>query len=170
MLKKWTVLLFLVVCCSFVSNSHADTYTRGKSDHPLRYVAYLFYPVGIAVEYVVLRPVHKFVSRDPQATIFGHQPQPTDEFPGWAGRKRFDDTKARTPLYTFMTQEPAKDCLQMMQEEMEAEACARCNAVKSAPPVDAPPPPAAIEVEVAPAPVSEGPTSRRIQVEIAESA
>ena len=52
----------------------AHVYDRDDSDHPLRYVAYALHPVGMAVEYAVLRPIHWVVSRPRLSPIFGHYP------------------------------------------------------------------------------------------------
>jgi hypothetical protein len=50
----------------------AHDYDRENSDHPLRYVAYVLHPVGIAAEYLVLRPIHWVVSQPNCDIIFGH--------------------------------------------------------------------------------------------------
>jgi hypothetical protein len=53
----------------------AHEYDRDDSDHPLRYVAYVVHPVGVAVEYAVLRPIHWLVSQPNLDIIFGHEPR-----------------------------------------------------------------------------------------------
>ncbi len=53
----------------------AHDYERGNSDHPLRYVAYLMHPFGIAFEYGVLRWIHKGVSQPHARIWFGHNPR-----------------------------------------------------------------------------------------------
>lgn len=52
----------------------AHQYDRDDSDHPLRYVAYVVHPIGIAIEYALLRPIHYMVSQPNMSIIFGHQP------------------------------------------------------------------------------------------------
>jgi outer membrane protein OmpA-like peptidoglycan-associated protein len=54
-------------------NAGAHEYDRDDSDHPLRYVAYVLHPVGVAIEYVVLRPIHWFASRPVVHKIVGHE-------------------------------------------------------------------------------------------------
>ena len=46
------------------TKTYAHSYDRDDSDHPLRYVAYLFHPVGIFLQDFILRPIHRFVSSD----------------------------------------------------------------------------------------------------------
>lgn len=66
-----------------VSGIQADTYSRGNSDHPLRLIAYVLHPLGIAAEYGILRPIHKLVSKDKLDVIFGHEPQIDDVYFVW---------------------------------------------------------------------------------------
>jgi len=53
----------------------AHDYDRGNSDYPLRVVAYLFYPLGIGLEYGIMRPIHQLVSQPHARIIFGHAPR-----------------------------------------------------------------------------------------------
>lgn len=62
--------------------AHADNYDRDDSDHPLRLVAYILHPIGIAVEYAVLRPIHMLVEGPNSHIWFGHEPaRPEDKDP-----------------------------------------------------------------------------------------
>ena len=84
MRRKLLSVLFIGVLLLICSpRGYCDSYTRGKSDHPLRYVAYAVHPFGIAVEYWVLRPIHKFVSGKNTHIIFGHEPTPNDVYCEW---------------------------------------------------------------------------------------
>lgn len=51
----------------------ADDYDEKSSGHPLRIIAYVLHPVGVAIDYLVLRPAHWLGSREPIKTIFGHE-------------------------------------------------------------------------------------------------
>jgi hypothetical protein len=75
--------MFAVMVAVVSPQAGADSYSRGNSDHPLRYVAYALHPLGIAVEYAVLRPVHWLVSRRHLDVVFGHDPTPTDTYFVW---------------------------------------------------------------------------------------
>ena len=43
-----------------------------ESGHPVRIVAYVLHPVGVALDYGIVRPFHWLVTREPWRTIFGH--------------------------------------------------------------------------------------------------
>ena len=53
----------------------ADDYQPKRAGHPLRIVAYVLHPIGVAIDYLILRPVHWVGSHEPFKTVFGH----TDE-------------------------------------------------------------------------------------------
>ena len=57
----------------------AHVYDRDDSDHPLRIVSYALHPVGMLVEYSVLRPIHWIVSQPVAHKIFGHEPNAETE-------------------------------------------------------------------------------------------
>lgn len=57
----------------------ADRYRRNKSDNPFRLISYVVHPVGILLEYAVMRPIHWVVSRPNLDIIFGHQATLHDE-------------------------------------------------------------------------------------------
>ena len=58
----------------FVSpGTSADEYDEKSSGHPLRIVAYVLHPVGVAIDYLLLRPAHWLGSHEPLKTIFGHE-------------------------------------------------------------------------------------------------
>ena len=51
----------------------ADEYEPKRAGHPLRIVAYVVHPVGVAIDYLILRPAHWIGSHEPFKTIFGHE-------------------------------------------------------------------------------------------------
>ena len=57
---------------SSVALAH-DAYDDSQS-HPLRLAAYAIKPVGLAVEWLITRPIHFLVSQPPLEPIFGHTP------------------------------------------------------------------------------------------------
>lgn len=73
-MKKGFMLTALIAMLMAVPiRSQAHDYDRDDSDHPLRYIGYALHPLGIAVEYGVLRPIHCFVSATPRRNLwFGH--------------------------------------------------------------------------------------------------
>jgi hypothetical protein len=75
-MKKWVVglpaVLLAAVVLATATPVAAHEYQRGESDHPLRCVAYVLYPIGIACEYGCKRPMHWVVSQPYARIIFGH--------------------------------------------------------------------------------------------------
>jgi hypothetical protein len=57
------------------TNAGAHEYDRDDTDQPARIVGYILHPIGIAIEYAILRPIHWFVSKPEMAGIFGHEPR-----------------------------------------------------------------------------------------------
>lgn len=51
----------------------ADDYDQERAGHPLRILAYVVHPVGVALDYLLLRPAHWLVSQEPLKTVFGHE-------------------------------------------------------------------------------------------------
>jgi len=51
----------------------ADDYDPDRAGHPLRIVAYVVHPIGVAFEWLVMRPAHWVVNHEPFSTIFGHE-------------------------------------------------------------------------------------------------
>jgi len=50
----------------------AHDYDAEESGHPVRIAAYVLHPIGVALDYGIVRPFHWLVSREPWRTIFGH--------------------------------------------------------------------------------------------------
>ncbi len=53
----------------------ADRYEPQRAGHPLRIVAYIAHPVGVMVDYLLMRPLHWIGEQEPFATLFGHDIQ-----------------------------------------------------------------------------------------------
>lgn len=81
--KLIVVLMVIALVLLFTSSGFAHSYYRGKSDNPIRYVAYVVYPVGMACEYLVTRPIHWLVSRPNLCKVFGHKPKEDDVYFVW---------------------------------------------------------------------------------------
>ncbi len=50
----------------------ADDYDPLRAGHPLRVVAYVVHPVGVALDWLIMRPAHWLGSQPVLRTIFGH--------------------------------------------------------------------------------------------------
>ena len=62
-----------LVLLSGAAPAGADEYDPKRAGHPLRIVAYVIHPVGVAIDYLILRPAHWIGSHEPFRTIFGHE-------------------------------------------------------------------------------------------------
>ena len=73
--KRIVPALIALVMIGIASASpvRADDYDEKSSGHPLRMIAYVLHPVGVAIDYLLLRPAHWLGSREPLKTIFGHE-------------------------------------------------------------------------------------------------
>ena len=62
------------------ATSFAHSYDSDDDGNAWRYVAYIFHPVGQAIEHWILRPFHRKLLSDPEwAYWLGHEPRPEDE-------------------------------------------------------------------------------------------
>ena len=67
------VLALCMIAIASAAPTRADDYDEKSSGHPLRIIAYVLHPVGVAIDYLLLRPAHWLGSREPMKTIFGHE-------------------------------------------------------------------------------------------------
>jgi hypothetical protein len=77
-MRKFLGTLSIMFCLALIpmrANAH-DAYDDSESN-PLRLAAYALYPVGVAVEWLVMRPIHFVVSQPRLEPIFGHVPHET---------------------------------------------------------------------------------------------
>jgi len=56
--------------------SESPQYDPKEAGHPLRLAAYLLHPIGVAVDYCLMRPAYWMVQHEPLATIFGVEREP----------------------------------------------------------------------------------------------
>ena len=52
--------------------AHADEYDARRAGHPLRLVAYVVHPIGVALDWLLFRPAHWVVSQPGFDHVFGH--------------------------------------------------------------------------------------------------
>jgi hypothetical protein len=67
------VLLSIFLVSVAATPAASDGYDRTSAGHPLRIAAYILHPVGVAIDYLILRPAHWLVSHEPMQTLFGHE-------------------------------------------------------------------------------------------------
>lgn len=73
--SRWaaTLALATLLVLTGASPGQADDYDSANAGHPVRIVAYVLHPVGVLLDYLLLRPAHWIVSQEPMSTIFGHE-------------------------------------------------------------------------------------------------
>ena len=67
--------LLAAALCLAPSGALADHYDRANAGHPLRIAAYVLHPVGVAFDWLVMRPAHWVGSLPVLDHIFGHDPE-----------------------------------------------------------------------------------------------
>jgi hypothetical protein len=50
----------------------ANPHDPDHSAHPARIAAYALHPVGVILDFLIVRPAHWLVEREPFRTLFGH--------------------------------------------------------------------------------------------------
>jgi len=55
------------------SAARADDYDPQEAGNPVRILAYILHPFGVAMDYLVMRPARWVVNREPFRTIFGNE-------------------------------------------------------------------------------------------------
>jgi hypothetical protein len=50
----------------------ADDHDPTRAGHPLRVLAYALHPIGVALDWLILRPAHWVAEHEPIRTIVGH--------------------------------------------------------------------------------------------------
>jgi len=69
----WVALVLSLSLLAPVPTAEADEYESDRSGHPVRVLAYLLHPVGVALDYLVMRPAHWLGHHEPFRTLFGHE-------------------------------------------------------------------------------------------------
>lgn len=75
--ERWRAFLAAAVCgalvfwASAVQASETPEYDPREAGHPLRLAAYVLHPIGVAVDYCLMRPAYWMVQHEPLTTIFG---------------------------------------------------------------------------------------------------
>jgi hypothetical protein len=73
MRRGWLAALFVALTLALASPAAADEYDSSNAGHPVRMIAYALYPIGVVIDYVLLRPAHWLVRQEPMKTLFGHE-------------------------------------------------------------------------------------------------
>jgi hypothetical protein len=71
--RRSIAALSVAVALALASPAAADEYDPTNAGHPLRIVAYVLHPVGVAIDYLIMRPAHWIGSFEPMKTLFGQE-------------------------------------------------------------------------------------------------
>jgi len=66
-------LLLLALVAAAAPAARADRHDPERAANPVRIVAYVLHPIGVVLDYVIVRPAHWVVEREPFRTLFGHE-------------------------------------------------------------------------------------------------
>jgi len=66
-------LLVVVALLGAPSFAAAEEYNPHEAGHPLRIAAYIVHPVGVALDYLIMRPAWWVGSHEPFRTLFGRE-------------------------------------------------------------------------------------------------
>ena len=76
--QAWRRTIAALMGCALLalasSPALADDYDPLDAGHPLRVVAYLLHPVGVALDLLIFRPAHWLGGQPGLAQLFGHEP------------------------------------------------------------------------------------------------
>jgi len=61
--------------------AEADSYDAKRAGNPIRITAYILHPVGVLLDYGLMRPCFWVVQREPFSTIFGYEPAWNEDLP-----------------------------------------------------------------------------------------
>jgi hypothetical protein len=73
--RRWrqgVVAMLLLALALEASPVAADPYDPKAAGHPVRIAAYIMHPVGVLLDYLILRPAHWLGSKEPIRTLVGH--------------------------------------------------------------------------------------------------
>lgn len=70
--RSLLMLALLAGLAGVASPAAADEFDARRAGHPLRVVAYVMHPFGVALDWLLFRPAHWVGSLPVLRTVFGH--------------------------------------------------------------------------------------------------
>ena len=64
--------LAIALAAAAPAATRADTPDPERAAHPVRVAAYVLHPIGVLLDYLIVRPAHWVAEREPFRTLFGH--------------------------------------------------------------------------------------------------
>jgi hypothetical protein len=84
--KRLLVVLVLALWTAAPGSVLAHDHYDDTQSHPLRLAAYALHPVGYALEWMIMRPIHFVVSNPSLEPVFGH----TGHEPAFGGYEAYE--------------------------------------------------------------------------------
>jgi hypothetical protein len=69
--KRVAAMALLAVIVLGAAPATADEYDPDEAGHPMRIAGYLLHPVGVTLDFLILRPAFWVGSHEPFRTLFG---------------------------------------------------------------------------------------------------
>lgn len=68
-----TALGFALALALAATPALAHDHRSDRAGHPLKIIAVVLHPIGVAIDYAILRPAHWLAEREPVKTLTGHE-------------------------------------------------------------------------------------------------
>jgi hypothetical protein len=68
-----TRMTALTLALVFATPALADDHRSDRTGHPLKIIGTILHPIGVVVDYVVMRPAHWLAEKEPVKTLTGHE-------------------------------------------------------------------------------------------------
>jgi len=72
--RSFTQMIFLCIFLLLLGSweARADSYETSEAGRPWRIMAYLLHPVGVTLDYLIARPLHRILHLKPVDKLTGH--------------------------------------------------------------------------------------------------
>ncbi len=78
MKTKLATLSLVLMMVGLPATARADEYNPRRAGHPLQIIAYVLYPVGVTIDWLIFRPAWLLGQKEPLRALFGFKPLPPE--------------------------------------------------------------------------------------------
>ena len=73
--RRWMAVIILsaLMLTATATWAPAEDHDLSMAGHPLRIIAYVLYPVGVMIDYLIMRPAHWLITQEPIQTLVGYE-------------------------------------------------------------------------------------------------
>ena len=79
MKMKLASLSLVLMMAGLPATARADEYNPRRAGHPLQIIAYVLYPVGVTIDWLIFRPAWLLGQKEPLRALFGFKPLPPEK-------------------------------------------------------------------------------------------